>query len=71
LITVTITGDHDHLDFCVADTGVGFDELVAADGHGFVSMRDRLGAVGGTLTVGSSPRSGTRIAGHISLDRQH
>ena len=31
-ITVTITGDDEHLDFCVADTGPGFDAGVAGDG---------------------------------------
>jgi signal transduction histidine kinase len=30
-------------------------------------MRDRLGAVGGTLIVESAPDSGTRIGGHIPL----
>ena len=31
-ITVTITGDDEHLDFCVADTGPGFDPGVSAEG---------------------------------------
>lgn len=70
-ITVTITGDDEHLDFCVEDTGAGFDPRAGADGHGFVNMRDRLGAVGGTLTVDSAPGSGTRISGHIPLDHPH
>jgi signal transduction histidine kinase len=67
-ITVTITDNDEHLDFCVADTGAGFDPVGAADGHGFVNMRDRVGAVGGTLTVDSSPGSGTRIGGNIPLE---
>ena len=66
-ITVTITGDERHLDFTVADDGAGFDPAIAVDGHGFVNMRDRLGAVGGTLTVESSPGSGTKIIGRIPL----
>jgi signal transduction histidine kinase len=66
-MTVTITGDDQHLDFCVADTGAGFDTELSAQGHGFVNMRDRLGAVGGTLIVESAPDSGTRIGGHIPL----
>jgi len=68
-ITVTITGDDQYLDFCVEDTGPSFDVALAAEGHGFVNMRDRLGAVGGTLTVDSAPGSGTRISGHIPLDQ--
>jgi signal transduction histidine kinase len=34
-------------------------------------MRDRLGAVGGTLIVESAPGTGTSIGGHIPLDAQH
>ena len=37
-------------------------------GHGFVNMRDRLGAIGGTLEVRSAVGSGTTIAGRIPLD---
>jgi signal transduction histidine kinase len=67
-ITVTITADDRSLDFTVADDGAGFDEAVAEAGHGFVNMRDRLGAVGGTLTVRTAPGSGTTITGRIPLD---
>ena len=56
--------------FCVADTGAGFAPAVSADGHGFVNMRDRLGAVGSTLVVDSAPGSGTRIGGHIPPDHE-
>ena len=67
--TVTITGDDEHLDFCVADTGAGFDPRRAAEGHGFVNMRDRLGAVGGTLDRRERRRArGPGSSGHIPLD---
>jgi signal transduction histidine kinase len=65
-ITVTISATDTSLDFTVADTGAGFDASAAVEGHGFVNMRDRLGAVGGTLTV-DSDSTGTRIGGHIPL----
>jgi signal transduction histidine kinase len=67
-IKVTITVDDRHLDFTVADDGAGFDPVGAEEGHGFVNMRDRLGAVGGTLTVESAPGKGTKIIGRIPLD---
>ncbi len=70
-MTVTITGDGEHLDFCVADTGAGFDPKISDLGHGFVNIRDRLGAVGGTLIVESAPGAGTSIGGHIPLDAHH
>lgn len=67
-IRVTITGTDDHLDFTVQNTGAGFDATVAAGGHGFVNMRDRLGAVRGTLIVETGPGIGTSIGGHIPLN---
>jgi signal transduction histidine kinase len=54
--------------FSVRDDGAGFDVGVAADGHGFVNMRDRLGAIGGTLEVTSAAGTGTTIAGRIPLE---
>jgi signal transduction histidine kinase len=39
----------------------------AQRGHGFVNMSDRVGAIGGTITVESSPGRGTRISGRIPL----
>ena len=37
----------------------------AASGHGFVNMRDRLGAIGGQLSVESTPGHGTRVSARI------
>jgi signal transduction histidine kinase len=54
--------------FAVRDDGAGFDPAVGGGGHGFVNMRDRLGAIGGTLQVTSTAGSGTTIAGRIPLD---
>ncbi len=55
------------LAFSVVDNGAGFDPSVGGSGHGFVNMADRLGAVGGELTVTSAPGQGTTIAGRIPL----
>jgi signal transduction histidine kinase len=59
-----------HLQFEVADDGVGFvvDADTAVTGHGFVNMADRLGAFGGTLAVRSAPGAGTTIAGSLPLE---
>ncbi len=54
--------------FSVHDDGTGFDPAIGAMGHGFVNMRDRLGAIGGTLEVRSAVGSGTTVAGRIPLD---
>jgi signal transduction histidine kinase len=53
--------------FSVADDGPGFDASVARQGHGYVNMADRLGAIGGTVRWESQPGSGSRIAGSVPL----
>ncbi|MET0158047.1 MAG: histidine kinase, partial [Acidimicrobiales bacterium] len=67
-LTVTITEVDGELRFEVADDGPGFDVATAAMGHGFVNMRDRLGAIGGTLEIDSAPGQGSRIRGHVPVD---
>jgi signal transduction histidine kinase len=57
----------DELRFEVWDDGDGFDEDTAASGVGLTSMRDRVAAVGGTLSIRSSAACGTRVAGVIPL----
>jgi signal transduction histidine kinase len=56
------------LRFAVADDGPGF---VTGDraghGSGLVGMADRLGAVGGTVTVTSAPGAGTTVAGRVPV----
>ena len=64
-ITLTYLGDTLLLD--VADDGTGFDASAATDGYGLVGMRQRLSRVGGTLTVESSPGSGTILNASVPL----
>lgn len=66
-LTVTVTEEPGWLRFSVADDGPGFDADAAVSGDGFVNMRDRVGAIGGTLRVTSSPGQGTTVAGDIPL----
>lgn len=53
--------------FEVSDDGGGFEAGQQPDGAGLTNMRDRLGAVGGTLRVESDDR-GTRISGAVPLN---
>jgi signal transduction histidine kinase len=65
---VTVREDEGALLFEVADDGAGFDLASGAQrGHGFVNMTDRVGAIGGTVTVDAAPGKGTRISGRIPL----
>jgi signal transduction histidine kinase len=68
--TVTLEEDAGRLKFEVADTGAGFDVSGAArEGHGFVNMSDRLGAVGGAVDVQSEPAHGTQVRGWVPAER--
>jgi signal transduction histidine kinase len=66
-ITITLREEEQALLFEIADDGAGFDPKVAELGHGFVNMRDRVGAFGGSVSVDSAPGRGTRITGRIPL----
>jgi signal transduction histidine kinase len=71
-VDVVLDARNSALEFCVADDGRGFaSELDAgeAGGSGLANMRDRVAAVGGTLTVRSRPGEGTRVVGRIPLQR--
>ena len=55
----------DSLEFVVRDDGAGFDAALAADGIGLVSMRDRIGGVGGEVEVVSRAGHGTEVRGTV------
>jgi signal transduction histidine kinase len=58
------------LRFEVSDDGAGMREGVAR-GHGFINMADRLGAVGGALTVGRSTEGGVLVQGQLPVPAAH
>ena len=51
--------------FEVSDDGTGFDPEHTPLGTGLQGMKDRLEALGGTLTVESTPSGGTTVTGSI------
>jgi signal transduction histidine kinase len=58
--------DRNSVRFSVTDDGVGFvTRGQAAGGAGLTNMTDRIGAVGGTLAVRSSPGDGTTVLGTV------
>ena len=64
--TIALDGAAEHATFVISDDGAGFDLTMLTDGKkmpglGFLSMRERAEAIGGTLTLESAPGSGTRI----------
>jgi signal transduction histidine kinase len=64
-ITVTMARSDGLIEFEIADDGVGFDPSAHVEGMGLVSMRDRVSAVGGQLTVNSSAGRGTTVSGSV------
>jgi signal transduction histidine kinase len=67
-VSIWVAEEGDRLVFEVRDDGAGFDaDVVGTNGHGFLNMQDRLGAVGGGLQVDSSPGKGTTIRGEIPV----
>lgn len=67
-VTVSVRSTADVLVFEIADDGAGFDAASGRGaGHGFENMRDRVGAVGGSLVVESSVGGGTRVRGTVPV----
>jgi signal transduction histidine kinase len=66
--TVRVWEEQAGLRFEVADDGTGFDTRIEPRGSGLTNMSDRLGALGGRLSVFSAPGDGTRVAGAVPLD---
>ena len=65
-ITISLTQD-ERLGFEVRDDGDGFDAALSPAGAGLMNMRDRLAALGGELTVTSTPGKGTTVAGSLPV----
>lgn len=62
---VRLWDDQQRLCFEVRDSGRGFDRTRANPGRGLTNMRDRIEAVGGTMTVDSREGHGTSVRGSV------
>jgi signal transduction histidine kinase len=65
--TITLAVDRRRLVLEIADDGRGFDPDAPTDGNGVASMRRRIAALGGRLTLETGPDRGTRLR----LDLEH
>jgi signal transduction histidine kinase len=63
-IEVSLDYDGGRILLDVADDGRGFDPDTAS-ANGLAGLRDRIRALGGTVSVASGPRSGTRISASL------
>jgi signal transduction histidine kinase len=68
-VTIRVRADDGgDLFFDVTDDGSGFDTGIGGlAGVGVTNMRDRVGAIGGSLTIASSPGGGTTVSGSLPL----
>jgi signal transduction histidine kinase len=64
-VTITLGRNPGGIRFEIADDGVGMDASAAGNCLGLVSMRDRIGAVGGELEISASPGRGTIVRGTV------
>jgi signal transduction histidine kinase len=65
-ISVLLAEEDGHLAFRVVDDGPGF-AAGEVRGVGLQNMQDRLGALGGSLTIATAPGCGTTISGNVPL----
>ena len=65
-VSVSLWEDEE-LRFEVRDDGAGMPEGSTESGAGLTNMRDRIGAVGGRLAIGSVPGQGTCVAGNVPV----
>ncbi|WP_433323350.1 ATP-binding protein [Spirillospora sp. CA-294931] len=63
---LTLTLDPGGLEFSVADSGPGFDPASTGPGTGLQNIKDRLEALGGTLTLRTAPGEGTTVTGAVT-----
>jgi signal transduction histidine kinase len=63
--TVRLFQQNGRLTFSVDDDGRGFDPNAIDRGTGLQGMSDRLEAIGGELTIETSPGHGTTVVGRI------
>ena len=64
-VTVSLARRPGKIEFAIGDDGIGMKTAAPADGFGVLSMKDRIGAVGGELEIVTSPGGGTRIRGLV------
>lgn len=73
-ISVNLVFDARRVQLSVRDDGRGFDNRAASngqDGHfGLVGMRERAEQIGGTLSINSSPGSGTEVVADVPISEK-
>jgi PAS domain S-box-containing protein len=68
-LEVYLRGYSSEIQLTIRDRGVGFDpdEVMKKNGLGLISIRERVGLVGGTFSILSKPHSGTEISVRVPI----
>jgi len=67
LIQVQLMYENDSVSVVVSDNGCGFDVEAPHEGTGIDSIRERIRALGGQLTISSTKGEGTEVHFHIQV----
>ena len=67
-VAVTLRISDDAVSIDIVDDGRGIGSLPGADGFGIVGMRERVGAVGGTVTAGPRAGGGWQVRANLPVD---
>jgi PAS domain S-box-containing protein len=67
---VELRGGHEEVRLTITDSGVGYDpdQVRERNGLGVISMRERLRALGGRLSIQSAPGEGTRVEAVVPIE---
>ncbi|MGH8883158.1 MAG: sensor histidine kinase, partial [Stackebrandtia sp.] len=67
-VSVRLTQADGHVQFEVADDGIGYDVVTIGASAGLQNMADRIGALGGELQIESTPGAGTTVRGAVPIE---
>jgi signal transduction histidine kinase len=67
-VSVRLSQDDGRLEFAIADDGRGYDVDAMGPSAGLQNMVDRIGALGGELTIESTPGAGTTVRGAVPVE---
>ena len=66
-VSIVLTSDRAAITALIEDDGRGFDPDATREGMGLDGMRERLGLIGGRLTIESRPGRGTTLVAKVPL----
>jgi len=67
MVRVRLAGSKRGVSFTVDDSGLGFDPSRVRRGSGLTNLADRIGVLGGELSIESRPGMGTRVHAQIPV----